>query len=494
MRRPDATENHPTDMLATLYALAIVVLTIYGGNLLWMAATYADRDRLRAGLPPPPDALPDPPDHWPDVTVQLPVFNEPRVVERLIDACAHLDYPRRKLEIQVLDDSTDDTPERAARRVEYWQQRGIDVVHVRRPHREGYKAGALQNGLRMARGDFIAIFDADFVPGPDFLRRTIPELVGNEALGLLQARWGHLNDSASWLTRLQTIGLDMHFAIEQRVRAATGCFLTFNGTAGVWRRSCIESAGGWHGDTIAEDLDLSYRAQLAGWTFRYLDDVAVPAELPVTIGALRAQQFRWAKGSVEAALKLLPTLWRSAVSRGVKLQGTVHLTAHLVYPFVLLAALIHAPLLLANAAGAGPGEVFFAWMALGLTGFAGFTLAQVLAQRHLYVNWGHRARIIPAFMVGTIGLSLNNTRAVLEALVGRESAFIRTPKFGSSPHRRSRTPLPVAAWFEIGLFAYCLAGLAALVAVGEWAAVPFQLFFTGGFGLIVAANYRPDSR
>ncbi len=494
MRRPDATENHPTDMLATLYALAIVVLTIYGGNLLWMAATYADRDRLRSGLPPPPDALPDPPDHWPDVTVQLPVYNEPRVVERLIDACAHLDYPRRKFEIQVLDDSTDDTPQRAARRVEYWQQRGIDIVHVRRPHREGYKAGALQNGLRMARGDFIAIFDADFVPRPDFLRRTIPELVGNEALGLLQARWGHLNDSASWLTRLQTIGLDMHFAIEQRVRAATGCFLTFNGTAGVWRRSCIESAGGWHGDTIAEDLDLSYRAQLAGWTFRYLDDVAVPAELPVTIGALRAQQFRWAKGSVEAALKLLPTLWRSAVSRGVKLQGTVHLTAHLVYPFVLLAALIHAPLLLANAAGAGPGEVFFAWMALGLTGFAGFTLAQVLAQRHLYVNWGHRARIIPAFMVGTIGLSLNNTRAVLEALVGRESAFIRTPKFGSSPHRRSRTPLPVAAWFEIGLFAYCLAGLAALVAVGEWAAVPFQLFFTGGFGLIVAANYRPDSR
>ena len=481
-------------MIAFLYAVAIVVLTLYGGNLFWMAATHASRDRLRPGAPPEPDLLPHPPDRWPDVTVQLPVYNEPKVIERLIDACAQLVFARRRLEIQVLDDSTDETPVLAARRVEYWQRHGIDVVHVRRPHREGYKAGALANGLRMARGDFIAIFDADFVPQADFLRRTVPIFDECDDIGLVQARWGHLNDRASWLTRLQTIGLDMHFSIEQRIRAESGCFITFNGTAGVWRRSCIESSGGWQPDTIAEDLDLSYRAQMAGWMFRYVDDVAVPAELPLSIGALRAQQFRWAKGSVEAARKLLPAFWRSPLSRRAKLQGSIHLTAHLVYPFVLLAAILHAPLLLQQASGAGPGRVFFGWMAFGLTGFVGFTLAQVLAQRHLYLDWGRRVGAIPAFMVGTIGLSLNNSRAVAEAFVGRRTPFVRTPKFGSSYRAASRKPLPIAAWFEMAFFLYCLAGLGAIIAVGEWAAVPFQLFFTTGFGLIVAASYRPESR
>lgn len=515
-------------MLAALYATAIAILTIYGANLLWMAVTQASRDRLRTGAAPEPDALPDPPAEWPAVTVQLPVYNEPLVVERLIDACARLDYPRRKLEIQVLDDSTDYTPRVAARSIEGWKRRGVDIVHVRRDHRDGYKAGALQNGLRIARGDLIAIFDADFVPQKDFLRRVVPTFVDDERIGLVQARWKHLNADDSWLTRLQTIGLDMHFAVEQKVRAMTNCFLNFNGTAGVWRRACIEDAGGWQGDTIAEDLDLSYRAQLAGWSFRYLDDVAVPAELPSTISALRAQQFRWAKGSIEAGRKLIRPLWQSKHSLRIKLQGTIHLSAHVVFPFVLLAALIHAPLLLASAAGTGPSEAFFGWMALGLIGFAGFTLAQLLAQRRLYHDWPSRIRTMPAFMVGTVGLSLNNSRAVLEALIGRRTPFVRTPKYGGGrgsrvegrppkikaqdtpdPRTTMRSPqlttptnrppildprpslLPLA---EAIILTYLLVGLIALLAVGAFSGVPFQLFFISGFGLVTAANYRAENR
>lgn len=481
-------------MLAALYALSVAVLTVYGGNLLWMAVAHADRDRLRDGPIPDPETLPPLPNGAPHVTVQLPLYNEPLVAERLIDACANLDYPFRKLEIQVLDDSTDATTRKAASRVAHWQSRGVDIVHVRRLHREGFKAGALQNGLRIARGDFLAVFDADFVPAPRFLRRILPQF-DDDRVGLVQARWGHLNAEASLLTRIQSVGLDMHFAVEQRIRSETGCFMSFNGTAGVWRRACIEDAGGWHGDTIAEDLDLSYRAQMAGWRFRYVDDLEVPAELPATMRGLRSQQFRWAKGSVETARKLVAPLWRSDLPGGVKLQGTIHLTAHAVFPFVLMAVLLHAPLLVAEHAGAGPGTMYFGWMALGLIGFVGFSLAQLLAQRSLYFDWRRRLRYLPAFMAGTIGLSLSNSQAVLEALAGKPTAFVRTPKRGDASDtpdhalRRSRRRPPGIAWLELVLLAYSVAGLVLLVAIGEWAAVPFQLLFTTGFALVSAANF-----
>lgn len=487
-------------MLAVLYAISIAVLTVYGGNLLWLAIRYARRDTLRRGTVPPPDALPAAPNEWPDVTLQLPLYNEPLVAERLIDACARLRYPQGKLEIQVLDDSTDSTSDRTAKRVEYWRRKGADIIHIRRSHREGYKAGALQNGLRFARGEFVAIFDADFLPEADFLLQTIPRFTSPQ-VGLVQARWGHLNQDVSMLTRIQAVGLDAHFAVEQHIREQEGCFINFNGTAGVWRRSCIEDAGGWHGDTIAEDLDLSYRAQMKGWGFRYLEDLEVPAELPSSLSALRSQQFRWAKGSVETARKLLIPLVRSNASARAKAEGVLHLTGHLVFPFVLLAALIHPPLLIRAASGLGPGNVYFGWMAIGLIGFAGFALVQLLAQRELYPDWGDRMRLFPLFMAGTIGLSLNNSRAVMEALVGKPTAFVRTPKINQRSDGQAPVPgdrpsfaIPAIAWFELALFVYSLAGVGALAAVGQWAAIPFQAVFATGFGIMIAETLRDRRR
>jgi len=484
-------------MIAFLYAVAMAVLLIYGMNLLWLAVTYAGQDRLRAGPVPDPEAVPTPDATWPLVTVQLPLYNEALVVERLIDTCAALVYPRRRLEIQVLDDSTDETVALAVRRVRYWQARGLDIVHLHRTHRTGYKAGALQHGLQLARGELIAIFDADFLPTPDFLQRIVPHFK-DAPLGMVQARWGHLNADTSLLTRIQAFALDAHFAVEQYVRNRAGCFMNFNGTAGVWRRACIEDAGGWEGDTIAEDLDLSYRAQLKGWRFRFLLDVEVPAELPVDLNALRTQQFRWTKGAVETSLKVLGRLWRSPQPRRVKLEGTIHLTAHIVFPFVALAAALHTPLLLLEAAGRGPGALYFAIMGFGLIGFVGFFLVQLFAQRALYPDWGRRIWFFPLFMAGSMGMALNNTRAIVQALRGKPSAFVRTPKYNERhgcpqawwKSRYADTHLPPVMWFEALLAVYCLAGVVAIAGEGAWAAVPFQAFFALAFSLVTVYNAR----
>ncbi len=485
--------------MALLYAIAIAVLTLYGANLLWLCKRSAGAGRLI------PDASSDPPRDpsfsWPFVTVQLPIFNEPLVVERLLDACAQLDYPRDRFEIQVLDDSTDDTPRLVARCIAAGASRGVRIVHLRRPNREGYKAGALQYGLTLAQGAFIALFDADFVPRPDFLRRLIPAFA-DERLGAVQARWGHLNQDASLLTRIQAVGLDTHFAVEQLARRRADCFLHFNGTAGVWRRAAIVDAGGWQADTIAEDLDLSYRAQLAGWGIEFMGDVEVPAELPSTMEGLRTQQFRWTKGSVETARKLLRTLWTSRESFRRKVQGTFHMTGHLVFPFVLIAGLLHVPLQVAAHAGVGPGEAYFGWMALGLIGFAGFSLAQIFAQRRLYADWPRRLGILPVFMAGTIGMSIGNTIAVVEAFAGISTPFVRTPKFGAAPGCRASSggfagrraagsvALRIAYPLEFAMGVYSTAGVAYLLFTGQWDAVVFQLFFAVGFVLVAAATLR----
>jgi len=482
--------------IPVLYAVAIVVLTAYGGNLLWLALFHTADERLEDGPVPDPDALPEPDGDWPVVTVQLPLYNEAKVARRLIDACVGLDYPRERLEIQVLDDSTDETNKRVARRVAHWQDRGVDIVHVQRDDRTGYKAGALANGLRLARGDLISVFDADFLPRPDFLRRTVPRFFDNENLGLVQARWGHLNQEDSLLTQTQAFGLDAHFAIEQYVRERAGCFMNFNGTAGVWRRDCIKDAGGWQHDTLTEDLDLSYRAQLQGWDFAFLPRVEAPAELPPDMNALRSQQFRWAKGGVETAQKLVCRLWASTESLRTKVQGTFHLTAHLAFPFILLAALMHAPLLLLEALGHGPGEVYFALMGLGLVGFVGFFLAQLFAQRELYPDWGRRLRLFPVFMAGTMGLSLSNTNACWQALRGTDTTFLRTPKYGEQAGegwwqtRYAIAEVPGVVWGELALAVYCTVGLGVVVALGEWAAVPFQALFAVGFALVAGASLR----
>jgi cellulose synthase/poly-beta-1,6-N-acetylglucosamine synthase-like glycosyltransferase len=480
----------------TLYAISIAVLLAYGGNLLWLAVQHVRRESLEDGPVPDPNVLPVPDASWPTVTVQLPLYNEAAVAHRLIDACAAIDYPAQKLEIQVLDDSTDATVDRVAERVDHWQDQGVDIVHIHRTDRTGYKAGALANGLRLARGDYVAIFDADFLPPSDFLRRVMPTFFEADNLGMVQARWGHLNDAHSLLTEVQAFGLDAHFAIEQHVREQSGCFMNFNGTAGVWRRECIDDAGGWQHDTLTEDLDLSYRAQLNGWRFRYLPRVEVPAELPADMNALRTQQFRWTKGAVETALKMMRRLWRSKVSTRIKGEGTFHLTAHFAFPFILLAALTHAPLLALKHAGHGPGDMYFGIMGIGLLGFAGFFLAQLFAQRALYPDWPRRLRLFPVFMAGSMGLSLSNTQALWQALRGKKTAFVRTPKYGDTPDGRwwaSRYAIPEiprVVWGEALLALYCTVGLGAIVVLGEWTAIPFQALFAAGFVLVTVSNVQ----
>ena len=474
---------------AILYAAAMLVLLVFGLNQLWLAVRHARADRLRGGPAPGPGAeLPPEPPVWPRVTVQLPLYNERYVAARLLDAVARLEYPRDRLDVQVLDDSTDETAAVVAERVAYWRRRGLDVVHVRRVWRDGFKAGALANGLTFARGDLVAVFDADFVPPPDFLRRTAP-LFADARLGLVQARWDHLNAQDSALTAVQAALLDAHFAIEQAGRQEAGCFVGFNGTAGVWRRATIDDAGGWHADTLTEDLDLSYRAQLAGWRFRFLPDLAVPAELPLSVAAWRGQQFRWTKGAAETTRKVLGRVLRAPLAWRVRVQGALHLTNFAVFPAILVAALLHAPLLAAYELGFGPPPLYLALLGLGLFAFAGVGLAHLLTQRALYPDWPRRMLGFPSWIAASTGLAFSNTRGALEAFVRRRSAFERTPKVqAASAAVRWRGAYAAAArgWAEGLLALYAMAGLLGLLACGAWAAAPFQVLFVTGFGFVAA--------
>ena len=469
-------------LIAVLYAVATAVLLTYGLNLLWLTWKHYEQGGLRAS------AGAHPSDDWPFVTIQLPLYNERFVVERLISSVAKLDYPRDRFEIQVLDDSDDETSTLAKNQVASWRKRGVNIRHVRRDNRAGYKAGALAHGLEDAQGEYVAIFDADFIPPRHFLRRTIPVLMSDPEIGLVQARWGHLNDRDSLLTMVQAALLDTHFVIEQDVRNEQGFFMNFNGTAGVWRASCIGNAGGWESDTLTEDLDLSYRAQLAGWRFRYLADLEVAAEIPTTMSAWRQQQFRWTKGSVETARKILRKVWKSSIPARTKVQATIHLTGFLVFPAILIAVLFHAPLLISHQMGIGPGDAYFALLGTGIFAFLGVVLSHLSAARALYPNWKRRMQVEPFLLASSLGLAVNNTRGILEASSGLKSAFIRTPKTGNASPRtnavytadRGRAVL----WIERLLAMYSLAGLSALVAFEAWAGVGFQLLFVLGFGLL----------
>ena len=473
-------------MIAVLYAAAMAVLVLYGVNLLWLSFSYARQDRWRLREEPAASVN----GSWPSITVQIPLYNESLVARRIIAACAAQNYPRSRLQIQVLDDSSDKTSSIVAREVSHWQAQGLDIDHVRRPHRQGFKAGALANGLRTAKGSLIAVFDADFVPLPDFLLRMAP-LFRDANVGMVQARWGHLNEQDSILTRVQAAALDAHFALEQVARSASGYFMNFNGTAGIWRSACIADAGGWQSDTLAEDIDLSYRAQLKGWKFRFVRDLEAPAELPTSMGALRAQQFRWTKGTAEAARKLLGCLWNSSEPFGTKLQGTLHLTAHAVFPCLALAALLHAPLLLLEESGRGPGSVYFGCMGIGLAGLLGFFLAQLLAQRALYPDWPRRIRFFPIFMAGTMALAVSNSRAIWQALRRHATPFERTPKVSGGNDRLYRAPrAKFVMVVEVAFAAYCVAGLAWISIEGIWAAAVFQAFFATAFTFVTLYNVR----
>ncbi len=435
----------------------------------------------------------DPSHPFPRVTVQLPVFNESRVVERLIDAAAALDYPRERLEIQVLDDSTDETRSRAAAAVACQRARGVDIHHLHRPRREGYKAGALAAGLARARGELVAVFDADFVPPADFLARLVPRFA-DPGVGMVQARWGHLNRARSRLTAAQATLLDAHFFIEHRARMNAGLFFNFNGTAGLWRRSCIEGSGGWSHDTLTEDLDLSYRAQLCGWRFVFDERIEAPAELPTDMEALKSQQRRWTRGSIQTARKLLPDLWRAPLPARVKIEAFIHLSSNVAYPLLLALGLLLLPVLLAPTSlpAAVVWSIQAAVVALGVVPVCVFL---AVGRRAAGGDLRQVLRDVPSALVLGVGLSVNNARAVLEGLGARVGDWERTPKTGDTerdpaPRRRypsahglaGRSELGLAAWF-VGVSAYAWRS-------GQVGALLFTALLVAGFGSVGLASLR----
>jgi cellulose synthase/poly-beta-1,6-N-acetylglucosamine synthase-like glycosyltransferase len=462
-------------VIEILYLLCIVLLSLYGLNnlvLVWLYLRHRD------------DQTPSPPvpTEWPHVTAQLPIYNELHIVERLLAAVGALDYPRDRLEIQVLDDSTDETTVIAAQAVNRLQEEGIDVVHVTRKERTDYKAGALAAGLADAKAGLIAVFDADFVPPADFLRRVVPHFADPE-VGCIQTRWGHLNQDYSPLTRAQALGVDGHFVVEQTARSRAGLFLNFNGTAGVWRRDCIEDAGGWRGDTLTEDLDLSYRAQLEGWRIVYLPEIVVPAELPVQISALKRQQARWAQGSIETALRLVGPLAHSRQPWTVKLEGLVHLTGYLVHPLMLLTVLLTLPMSFSDSWALAVSP----WLMLMA---AGPPLLYMVAQTER--PWQQRIQRLPLLELLGIGMALNNSWAVLKGVLGVRQAFLRTPKFAlraakdgwvSSRYALSENPF---VWGEL-LMSMFAATLVILPKV-NLGFVPWLLLYASSFGYVAGIS------
>ena len=470
------------------YIASLSILFVFGSHGFIMIYYYLKYRRKKA---PAVEAL----SSYPVVTVQLPVYNELYVVGRLIDAACAIIYPKEKLEIQVLDDSTDGTVDIVTQYVDRYRKLGYDIKQVHRTNRQGFKAGALKEGLTNARGEFVAIFDADFVPRPDFLLKTIPHFGSDPRVGMVQTRWEHINADYSLLTRTQAMALDGHFVIEQAVRNKVGFFINFNGTAGVWRKECIFDAGNCQDDTLTVDLDLSYRAQLRGWKFKYLNNVTSPAELPSEINALKSQQFRWTKGAIETARKMLPPVWRSALPLKIKIHATFHLTNNLVFPFIVLAGVLNVPLVFIK--HAGMHEVYFTFMSIFVFAFIGSFLFYLFSQKDVYEDWRKRILLFPLFMAGSMGFAVNNSRAVLEGLFKHKSEFVRTPKYliqskTDSWRGKTYTPVKISSTvvLEMVLAVYCLFGLLSSIYFLEIAAVPFQLMFFLGFTFVSVMSLK----
>lgn len=415
----------------------------------------------------------------PLVTVQLPVFNEAGVVGRLIDAVALADYPEHLLEIQVLDDSTDATVRKARERVQHWREQGVDIHHLRRGSRTGFKAGALAWGHQRAHGDFLVVLDADFVPAPDMIRRLLDGFT-EPRIGMVQARWDHLNEAQTALTRAQALLLDGHFFFEQGGRHAAGRFFNFNGTAGMWRRSCLQEAGGWSAETLTEDLDLSYRAQMAGWRFNFLPDYGVPAELPPDVGALEVQQKRWAQGGVQTARKILPGLLRSNLPAGIKTEAVIHLLGHLAHPLTLALGLLLYPSAVARRA---LGLHHFLWLDLVVFGLATgpFLLFYARAGRKRHRPWRDVVPSVLLTLAAGIGLTAAVSRAVLRGLRSTDDPFVRTPKQGVGPLRYRAGAATVDWVLKLVLAGLLTWSLASAVQAGMYASVPFLLLFLSGY-------------
>jgi len=442
-------------------------------------------------------------EEWPFVTVQLPIFNEMYVVERLIDSIAQFDYPKERFEIHILDDSTDETVEITRRKVEAYRAEGYQIEQICRENRQGFKAGALRDAMPCAQGDFIAIFDADFLPRAEFLKQTIPYFE-DEAVGVVQTRWEHINEDYSLITRLQALQLNVHFTVEQCGRMSGNYLLQFNGTAGVWRRETIESAGGWEADTLTEDLDLSIRAQLKGWKIRYLEMVGSPAELPAEMNSFKSQQFRWMKGGAETAKKMLPTVWKSDLKIGQKLQATSHLLASTVFVFVFLTGVFSVPLLflLSDLIEMGFNKNLFAYFLVGLLSiigvyYVGNVQAPFQPQKNFSKSLYKFLFLFPLFLALSMGLSLHNTVAVLQGYLGKQSPFVRTPKFNIRSLKDSfkkrkylSRKLTLTTIFEGLLTLYFLAAVISGIYLQNMTFIVFHLMLALGYGAIFYFTVR----
>jgi cellulose synthase/poly-beta-1,6-N-acetylglucosamine synthase-like glycosyltransferase len=477
-----------SEALIVLYGFTLLYLFIFAigqAHLTWLYR------RRRVPLP-----TPDPPDTWPRVTVQLPVYNERFVIERLLQAVAALDYPKGLLEIQVLDDSTDST---TALIEKHLHERTCPhpISLLNRTHRTGYKAGALQEGLRTATGEFIAIFDADFIPPANFLTQTIPFFT-NPNVGVVQTRWGHANRTYSWLTRVQAFGLDAHFLVEQVGRSYAQSFINFNGTGGVWRKKCIEDGGGWQADTLTEDLDLSYRAQLRGWKFVYRENLVTPGELPVAMSAIKSQQYRWTKGGAETARKLLRQVWRTPLPWRQKVHASLHLLNATVFVMLLLSAMLSVPMLWLKYKQPAWAPWFHA-ASFFLLGFLAITWFYFTAwQQQGAPERGRFWLLFPGFLLLSMGLSLHNSRAVLEGLAGKKTPFVRTPKFEATQSWKSNQYLTPRinrfSWIEGLLAVYFLGAIVLGIYVRDVGLLAFHMLLALGFGTVFVLSLRHVQR
>lgn len=478
-------------IVIVLYCVALLLIFLFSLGQLHLTWHYLKAKKQKDQMPM------NEANDLPKVTVQLPIFNEKYVVGRLIDAVCRFEYPHEKLEIQVLDDSTDETVTIAAGKVEEWKSFGINIKHIRRDNREGFKAGALQHGLDIAEGEYIAIFDADFLPYPDFLKKTL--VAFTPETGLVQGRWGHLNKNYSLLTQLQAFGLDAHFSVEQLGRNHAGSFINFNGTGGVWRKQCIEESGGWSADTLTEDLDLSYRAQMKGWKFKYLENCVAPAELPVIMPAIKSQQYRWNKGAAETAKKNLGKLLRSDIKLSTKLHAIFHLFNSSVFVCLLLASVLSIPMLFIKDANPGV-EFLFDLGSLFLIGFFAIAFFYWISTKQVQPqNAGaYFIKIFPTFLVVSMGMSLHNGIAVLEGLAGRKTAFIRTPKFNIINKKDSwksnsyiKPQISLLTILEGLLSLYFIFGIAAGIYLKDWGLIIFHMMLASGFASVFYHSIKP---
>jgi cellulose synthase/poly-beta-1,6-N-acetylglucosamine synthase-like glycosyltransferase len=466
-------------LILALYFFVLSILALYGWHRYYLVYLYM-KNKGNAPKPLPPPAV------LPAVTVQLPIFNEMYVADRLINAVCEMDYPKELLEIQVLDDSTDETTAISELAVRRHAARGFNIRYMHRVDRTGYKAGALEAGLKESTTEYVAIFDADFIPSRDFLKRTLPYFQTDPNIGMVQARWGHINADYSLLTKIQSMLLDAHFVLEHGGRNRAGCFFNFNGTAGVWRRKAIDNSGGWQHDTLTEDLDLSYRAQLRGWRFIFLPEVVSPAEVPVEMNSFKSQQHRWAKGSIQTCMKLMPQILSSNLPTGVKAEAFFHLSANFNYLLMTVLSVLMFPAMYVRY-NMGWTEMLLIDVPLFFAATASVANFYIVAQRELYPDWRQRMKYLPFLMSIGIGLCVNNTRAVIEALFGNQSEFARTPKYGIERKsdewvgKKYHQAVGIQSIIELGLGLYFTGTVYYALVNQIYGTLPFLMLFQIGF-------------